>query len=65
MSAHVPSVWPSGLNSGVLFMKLDRLREFSFEKRVIEVVANDHYKSAISGDQDIVNIIFHNNSGSI
>lgn len=61
MKNYVPLVWQYGLNSGVLFMKLDRLREFDFEKKVMDVTLGGQY--SIIGDQDFINIVFHNQTG--
>ena len=52
-----------GLNSGVIFMNLTRMREFHFDKLALE--AYDKYQGKLDGgpDQDILNIIFGMHSG--
>lgn len=60
----VPWVWKYGLNSGMLLMRLDRMREFDFEKKIIETAAVPKYKESVVGDQDLLNILFHNQTGT-
>lgn len=58
----VPWVWKYGVNSGMLLMRLDRMREFDFEKKIIQTATFPKYKESIMGDQDLLNILFHNQS---
>ena len=61
----MPVVWNSGLNSGVLFMRLDRMREFEFERKVEDLLSNNVslVSKIIYPEQDILNIIFYTNIG--
>lgn len=60
--AHVPAVWNSGLNSGVLFMRLDRMREFGFEEKIQNLLLNTTYHSRLAfPEQDLLNILFYKN----
>ena len=59
---HVPAIFDSGLNSGVLFMRLDRMREFDFEKKIINLW-RIYFNKLVYPEQDLLNIIFHDNIG--
>ena len=61
---HVPAVWQSGLNGGVIFMRLNRLREFDFEKKIIEIAEMYHTKLHFA-EQDLLNILFSKNIGKL
>ena len=50
-----------GVNSGLLFMKLDDLRRFDFVKKIIEIRKRSKFR--IIGDQDMINILFYNQTG--
>lgn len=61
---HVPALWNSGLNGGVLFMRLDRMREFKFEEKIVRLASSRQYKDKLEfAEQDLLNILFHNNTG--
>lgn len=47
-----------GLNSGVMFMNLTRMRQFEWNTR-IEPAYLAHRDAIVWGDQDIINIILH------
>lgn len=54
--------WYLGLNSGVMLMNLTRMREFNWISRLAPVLVQ--YRQYLTwGDQDIINIIFHDNPG--
>lgn len=58
----IPVVGNSGLNSGVMFMRLDLMRNSNFVDAIVKVA--DGYKDIIPGaEQDILNIIFSKNLG--
>ena len=60
--ARHPFYGPNGMNSGVMLMNLTRMREFGWTEKVLEIHRN--YKLKITwGDQDIVNILFHDHPG--
>lgn len=64
LKTHVPAYGPSGLNAGVLFMRLNKLREFDFEKKILNLIPI--YKSRLQfAEQDLINILFHNDTGGI
>lgn len=56
---HVPAVGQSGLNSGVLFIKLDRIRNSNF-LGLVEETAEKFKPNLIGAEQDVLNIIFNN-----
>lgn len=62
--AHVPAIFNSGLNSGILFMRLDRMREFNFEEKMINLSVLYRDK-LLYPEQDLLNILFHNNIGKL
>lgn len=57
---HVPTIWDSGLNGGVLFMRLDRMREFDFENKIIKLF-EAHSDNLLFLEQDLLNILFSQN----
>lgn len=63
LTVRVPIWGPTGLNSGVLFMKLDQLKEFEFEKKINQVASESKYTKVIVGNQDIMNIVFNKEPG--
>lgn len=51
-----------GLNSGVMLMNLTRMREFDWISRLAPVL--EKYRLYLTwGDQDIINVIFHDHPG--
>lgn len=51
-----------GLNSGVMLMDLKKLRDMDFEEKIIAIYKQ--YRSVITwGDQDLLNIFFHQYPG--
>ena len=64
MQTHVPAVFDSGLNGGVLFMRLDRMREFAFEEKIINL-SNSYKPKLTFAEQDLLNILFHDNIGRL
>ena len=46
-----------------MFMKLDELRRFDFVNKIIEIQNKTKYR--IYGDQDMINFLFHNQTGKI
>ena len=64
-SKNVSLVFNTGINSGVLFMKLDRLREFEFGKKMAKVAFDDFYRKQydLYGNQIIMGLLFRNQSG--
>jgi len=53
-----------GLNSGVMLMNLTRMREFDWISRLAPVL--EKYRLYLTwGDQDIINVIFHDHPGKI
>lgn len=58
----IPAYGKYGLNSGVLLMRLDRLRDFMFEEKMI-ALSNDYKYRLIYPEQDLLNIVFHFNHG--
>ena len=59
----IPVVGQFGINSGLMFMKLDELRRFDFVNKIIEIQNKTKYR--IYGDQDMINFLFHNQTGKI
>ena len=58
----IPVVGNSGLNAGVLFMRLDLMRNSNFVDAIVKVA--DGYKDILPGaEQDMLNIIFSKNMG--
>ena len=60
--AHVPVVWDAGINAGVIFMRLDRMREFKFQEKLIEY-AVEYKDRLLFHEQDLINILFTNYIG--
>jgi len=53
-----------GLNSGVMLMNLTRMREFDWISRLEPVL--DKYRQYLTwGDQDIINVILHDNPDKV
>lgn len=53
-----------GLNSGVMLMNLTRMREFDWISRLAPVL--EKYRLYLTwGDQDIINVIFHDHPGKV
>lgn len=57
-----PFVKPLGVNSGVMLMNLTRMRKFDWES-YLQPVLEQYKLEIVWGDQDIINIIFHFNTG--
>lgn len=56
--ARHPFAGTNGMNSGVMLMNLTRMRAFPWTEKILE--AYQKYKLSITwGDQDLLNIIFH------
>lgn len=52
-----------GINSGVMLMNLTRMRQFRWREKIISIYKQ--YKQKLTwGDQDILNIVFHNHPGT-
>ena len=60
----MPVVWEAGLNAGVLFMRLDRMREFKFQEKLLQS-AKKYKSKLIFTEQDLINIVFSTNIGII
>lgn len=58
--ARHPFVKPFGLNSGVILMNLTRMRQFGFERRLVEI-KKEFYGTIAWDDQDLLNILFARN----
>ena len=60
--ARHPFYGKNGMNSGVMLMNLTRMRTFDWTEKILE--AYHKYKLSITwGDQDLLNIIFHDHPG--
>ena len=60
--ARHPFYGKNGMNSGVMLMNLTRMRGFDWTKKILE--AYHKYKLSITwGDQDLLNIVFHDHPG--
>lgn len=57
-----PYVERLGVNSGVMLMNLTRMRAFGWTD-YLEPYLSQYRLSIVWGDQDIINIIFHYNTG--
>ncbi|KAG5666339.1 hypothetical protein PVAND_014374 [Polypedilum vanderplanki] len=53
-----------GLNSGVMLMNMTRMRKIKFEEK-IEPIYEKWKNQLVWGDQDILNIYFHNNPNEV
>ncbi|GAB1601331.1 glucoside xylosyltransferase 1-like isoform X1 [Argonauta hians] len=62
--AQHPYFKPLGVNSGVMLMNLTRIRHTNWQPSIIEYYKKYRYK-IVYGDQDLVNIYFHFNSGEL
>ena len=61
--ARHPFAGTNGMNSGVMLMNLTRMRAFPWTEKILE--AYQKYKLSITwGDQDLLNIIFHDHPGN-
>lgn len=61
--ARHPFVGKNGMNSGVMLLNLTRMRAFGWKEKIIE--AYNKYKLSITwGDQDLINIVFHDHPGN-
>jgi lipopolysaccharide biosynthesis glycosyltransferase len=57
-----PIVAPHGINSGVLFLKFDKMKEFQFERKITNLL--DVYMNHLKlPEQDLLNILFSNQTG--
>ncbi len=52
---HVPSVWESGLNGGVLYLNLDVMRTSPIVQRLIEIASEWREKITLA-EQDLLNM---------
>lgn len=60
--ARHPFFGKNGVNSGVMLMNLTRMRASNWTEKILE--AYHKYKLSITwGDQDLLNIVFHDNPG--
>ncbi|KAL9981145.1 hypothetical protein ACROYT_G009809 [Oculina patagonica] len=60
--ARHPFFGKNGMNSGVMLMNLTRMRAFDWTEKILE--AYRKYKLSITwGDQDLLNIVFHDHPG--
>lgn len=60
--ARHPFAGKNGMNSGVMLLNLTRMRAFGWKEKIIE--AYNKYKLSITwGDQDLINIVFHDHPG--
>ena len=60
--ARHPFFGTNGVNSGVMLMNLTRMRAFDWTEKILE--AYRKYKLSITwGDQDLLNVVFHDNPG--
>ena len=61
--ARHPFAGKNGMNSGVMLLNLTRMRAFGWKEKIIE--AYNKYKLSITwGDQDLINIVFHDHPGN-
>jgi lipopolysaccharide biosynthesis glycosyltransferase len=58
----MPYVLPYGVNSGVLFLKFDKMKEFEFEKKIFALF-DIYIKRLQLPEQDLLNILFYNQTG--
>lgn len=60
MNSSVPFYGKTGLNSGVMLMDLEKMRNIDWESKILAIY--DKYKNNLQWcDQDLINIYFHNN----
>lgn len=61
--ARHPFAGKNGMNSGVMLLNLTRMRACGWKEKIIE--AYNKYKLSITwGDQDLINIVFHDHPGN-
>lgn len=60
----MPTVGKSGLNGGVLFMRLDRLKAIDFENKII-ILAELYHGRLVFAEQDLLNAFFHDHIGKV
>lgn len=61
--ARHPFFGKNGVNSGVMLMNLTRMRASNWTEKILK--AYHKYKLSITwGDQDLLNIVFHDNPGN-
>lgn len=56
--AHVPTVWESGLNAAVLFLKLGELRRLQVGNALSNLATKEYNKTIVYIDQDMYNIYY-------
>ena len=61
--ARHPFVGKTGMNSGVMLMNLTRMRAFGWTEKILEAY-HKHKLSITWGDQDLLNIVFHDHPGN-
>ena len=62
--ARHPFFGKNGMNSGVMLMNLTRMRTSDWTEKILK--AYHEYKLSITwGDQDLLNIFFHDNPGNL
>jgi len=54
----IPHVEPKGVNSGVFFMDLDKMRGFEWTKKIVKFYADYTYSKHRMSDQRVINIFF-------
>jgi lipopolysaccharide biosynthesis glycosyltransferase len=59
----IPLVKRYGINSGVLFLRLDKLRKFELDKKMMQTL-DLWIKKPITAEQDLLNILFSNQTGT-
>jgi UDP-xylose:glucoside alpha-1,3-xylosyltransferase len=57
-----PYYGSTGINAGVLMMNLTRMRQFNFISKIYPIY-NEYKQKLVYHDQDILNILFHDNPG--
>lgn len=62
--ARHPFVEPLGVNSGVMLMNLTRMRNYNWDQ-YLEPIYDKYRLNIVWGDQDIINILFHNITGKL
>jgi lipopolysaccharide biosynthesis glycosyltransferase len=58
----IPVVGSYGINSGVLFLELNKLREFEFDKKMMNLL-DIYMEKLFRPEQDLLNILFANQTG--
>lgn len=59
----MPAVWETGLNGGVMYLRLDLLRKSDFVPRLLEL-GKEWRDRAYFAEQDLLNILFSNQTHS-